>query len=142
MEYKEVIECVDELKTLFKSHLTNEPDTINQYILETRPQELLFVNLLCCCKYVYSALISVAKRYRICDMTDIEFIKYDTMRLCVLMFKPYFSASSWITNTSKKYAKLSSDYKFNHGIVDEEPPDDIYNSTIVYLEDFVINLAI
>ena len=135
-------ECVDELMKLYEQHKHNEPDTINEYIMELKGDGKLFVDVDNTCNFAYRVLKEVVKRYKIAPIEESLFIKSDVKRLCVLLFKPYFRTDYWIRDACRKYANESSDYKFEHGIIDNEPEHDIYNSTIEYLKDFVVNLAI
>ena len=141
MNTEEIKEIVDELTSLFEKHKNDEPDTINEYMLDMRPEIKLFNDLQGCCEYCYMALKDVVKRYRVAPCSECDFIKDDVKRLCVLLFKPYFRVNWWLKEACSTYSKNSSDYKYEHGIVDLDPPDDIYNSVIVYLKDFVINMA-
>lgn len=146
MEYKkttlEIDECVTELTRLYEEQKKEHPDTLNMNIVKLKPEVKLMLDLGVTCDYCYKVLREVVKKYRIAPIEETEFIKSDVKRLCVLLFKPYFNKCDWIKNTCMKYAKISSDYKYEHGIVDEEAPDGLYNSVIVYLKDFVINLTI
>ena len=138
----DIKECVDELYKMFEYHMTYEPDTLNEYIFERKPLIKLEVDLAGLCDYSYRALKEIVKRYKIAPKDECEFIKSDVKRLCVLLFKPYFSVNYWIKDACRKYAKESSDYKFEHGIIEADPPEDLYNSIIVYLKHLIINLAI
>ena len=144
----DINECCNELWNLYQQHKHNEPDTLNEHILALKPDIKLEVDLGGACDYCYRLLKEIVKRYKLAPKDECEFIKSDVKRLCLLLFKPYFhvnwadKSATWLIEESRKYEKQSSDYKFEHGIIDAEPPEDIYNSIIIYLKDFVINLAI
>ena len=133
-------EIVEELWKLFEQHKDN--NTLNEYVLETRPLIKLSVDLSGTADYCYRMLKEIVKRYNIASKDKMDFIKSDVKRLCILLFKPYFKNSDWLREACRKYEKESDEYKFEHGIINNEPPEDLYNSLIVYLKDFVINLSI
>lgn len=139
---EDINECVEELINIYVEHRNNEPDTLNEFILEHKPESKLRVDLFGAVDFCYRSLYDIVQRYKIAPKDECEFIKYDVKQLCLLLFKPYFHVSYWLVEEIKKYRKQSSDYKFEHGIIDSEPPEDLYNSIIVYLKDFVINLTI
>ena len=138
----DINECFEELWKLYQQHKHDEPDTLNEHILKLKPEIKLETDLGGACDYCYRVLKEIVKRYKIAPKDECDFIKSDVKRLCLLLFKPYFHVNWWLIEESKKYEKQSSDYKFEHGIVEAEPPEDMYNSIIVYLKDFVINLTI
>lgn len=138
----DVNECVKELVDIYVEHRNNEPDTLNEFILEHKPESTLRADLFGAVDFCYRSLYDIVERYRIAPKDECDFIKSDVKRLCLLLFKPYFHVSYWLIEESRKYEKQSSDYKFEHGIIEAEPPEDLYNSFIVYLKDFVINLTV
>ena len=139
---KDIDDCVNELNTLFEYQINNDSCNLNENIVKIKPIIKLKVDLSGAVDYCYRVLKEVVKRYRIADKNNMDFIMFDTKRLCLLLFKPYFRNSYWIAKECHEYEKKSEDYKFEHGIINNDPPDDIYNSIIVYLKDFIINLAI
>ena len=138
----DINECVKELVDIFVEHRTNEPDTLNEFILERKPESELRADLFGAVDFCYRSLYDIVQRYKIAPKDECDFIKSDVKQLCLLLFKPYFHVSYWLVEEIKKYRKKSSDYKFEHGIIEGEPPDDLYNSIIVYLKHFVIDLAV
>ena len=134
--------CVDELMKLFDYHYKYEPDTLNEYILKRKPISELNVELKAVCSVCFQLLNNIVSRYRIAPIDERIFIESDVIKLGVLLFKPYFTVQYWINDVYRKYDNISSEYKFEHGIIDNDAPDDIYNSIIVYLKDFVINMSI
>lgn len=132
--------CTDLLNT-FDYHRRTEPTTLNEYILEIRPIDKLKSNIEGICNYCYHVLTEIVRRYKIAEPEETKFIEFDVKRLALNLFKPYFNVDYWINEERRKYEKLSHEYKLKHDINDFEPPDDIYNSIVIYLNDFVINLS-
>ena len=134
----------EELKSLYEQHKFANDNSFNEDINKIRPDEWMLKNLPLLIRYIYHTLYDLVKRFRIADDNSLDFIITDTKSLCLLEFKPYFRSSmtNWVNEMSREYDNLSHDYKFEHGIIDDEPPNDLYNSMIVYFKDFVINLSI
>ena len=137
---QDINECIDELKALFNEH--RKEDDLNPYIVKRRPLIKLEVDLEGCVSYCYTVLKDIVKRYKVAPLDETDFIKSDVKRICVLLFKPYFKEYYWLKEACRRYEKESTQYKLEHNITDLDPPDDIYNSVIIYLKDFVINLSI
>lgn len=137
-------DCVDELIKLYEGVKEAHPEWLNEHIVATHPEDWLFSNLSLTCKYVYETLMDLVKRFRLAPIDETEYVENDVKGICVLMFKPYWKTNdtNWVNESSRLYFKLSKDYKFAHGIKDDEPPDDLYNSFIIYFQDFVIDMVI
>lgn len=136
-------DIVVEIQALYEQHKTDEPDTYNQYIAEIRTEAKLYTDISAMSGLAYTLLNDVVKRYHIVDKSDdIDFIAYDVKRVVALLLKPYFTVSYWLRDYCRDCEKKASDYKFEHGYIDAEPTEDIYNATVVYLKEFAINLAI
>ena len=130
-----------ELISLFETHANDYPDSVNEYILERRGKEELFSNIKTVVSTLKAMLVTIVEKYHLASVSDRGFIDIDIKRLALLMFMPYFSPNNWLTNIIHDLEIQSSNYKFEHGINDELPPDDLYNSFIEYLKDFVVNLS-
>lgn len=139
----DINECYHELEEILDGYLIQYKDDVNESMIERKPISDLKTELNACCSYLITALSDVVKRYRLAgvDGKNTDYIKYNVKGLCIYLFKPYFKINGWVDTLAKAYEKSASDYKFENGIIDDEPPDDLYNSLIVYFKDFIINLS-
>lgn len=127
-----------ELINMFKQHSHDEPDTLNEDFEHIKPSSKLLKDVSSVVDYVFKTLLFIVDRYRVAGVAERGFIIYDTKRLVLNMFKPYFRISYWIRVAQNELDKLSSDYCFDNGVFIDS--DGIYHSFLVYLEDFVVNL--
>lgn len=139
----DINECYHELEMILDKYLIEYKDDINESMIKRKPIDALKSELNGCCSYLITTLNDIVKRYRLAgvDGKNTDFIKYNVKGLCIHLFKPYFKINNWIETLAKSYEKTASDYKFEYGITDDEPPTDLYNSLIVYFKDFIINLS-
>lgn len=146
----DINECYHELEEILDGYLIQYKDDVNESMIERKPISDLKTELNACCSYFITVLNDIVKRYRLAGVdgkntsrssATPDYIKYNVKGLCIYLFKPYFKINGWVDTLSKAYEKSASDYKFENGIIDDEPPDDLYNSLIVYFKDFVINLS-
>ena len=135
-----VIESISsELVLLFKQHSHDEPDTLNEDFEHIRPSSKMLNDVSSVVDYVYRTLKFIVDRYRVAGVGEHGFIIYDTKRLVLNMFKPYFRISYWIRKEQSELERLSSDYCFYNGVFIDS--DGIYHSFLIYLDDFVCNLV-
>lgn len=137
----DINDCVDEIMSLFVEHRHYEPDTLNEFMLKRKNGNELKSDIIGAVDFCYKALKDIVIRYKIAKQDECEFIKYDVKRVCIMLLKPYFTTSYWIKEEQRKLEKISSDYKFEHGIIDNEPTEDLYNAVVVYLENFIHGLS-
>ena len=137
----EIDVITDDLLNFFNQTLQQHSDILNPSILERKPILKLEADVYGCVSYCFTVLNEICRRYRVATSDCREFVVFDVKRLCLLLFKPYFTNDELLKQEVSKYTSLSTHYKTTHDVIDLDPPDDIYNSIIVYLKDFIIDLA-
>ena len=119
----------------------DDKSLINKYMLGRKTEKQLFSDIKGCCYYCYRILEDVVKRYKIAEEPNLKFIDYDVKKICLELFRPYLIDNTELIRLKKKLEHKATVFKVEHGIIDEDPPIDMYNSMVVYLEDFVMGLS-
>lgn len=128
--------CIS-LFNLFDKHEEQEPSSINQYMISKHSKSKLFEDISIVEHIVHQFLETVATT--ICHATSdqLDFLHYDVKAICLLMFKPYFTNTSWITSLAHQLHE-SSWYKRSSYELDNH---ETYASLLEYMKEFIADLS-